>query len=218
MFPTNPTLDFIFTLACSLVVTAITALSHSSFSLLSSRSSLLFISLALSLLLQDSSVHMLVCLYVVWASILSRLVFAGESYAGKYIPELAELIHDKNQDPSLYIDLKGILYSEIDIYSLYTSVCPDTSDDSDDKSTLVAIRRNSEMPVIVALVPKLVEHSEHLLVYALLDCLRTLDTEPALQLYDEYLDNTTEEYANIRKQERNLILFSYTAIISIATK
>ncbi|CAA3013625.1 serine carboxypeptidase-like 31 [Olea europaea subsp. europaea] len=34
---------------------------------------------------------------------------AGESYAGKYVPELAELIHDKNKDPSLFIDLKGIL-------------------------------------------------------------------------------------------------------------
>ncbi|GAU40311.1 hypothetical protein TSUD_64760, partial [Trifolium subterraneum] len=28
---------------------------------------------------------------------------------GKYVPELAELIHDRNKDPSLYIDLKGIL-------------------------------------------------------------------------------------------------------------
>ncbi|GLT33513.1 hypothetical protein SLA2020_080950 [Shorea laevis] len=34
---------------------------------------------------------------------------AGESYAGKYVPELAELIIDNNNDPSLYIDLKGIL-------------------------------------------------------------------------------------------------------------
>ncbi|GKV18643.1 hypothetical protein SLEP1_g28992 [Rubroshorea leprosula] len=34
---------------------------------------------------------------------------AGESHAGKYVPELAELIIDKNSDPSLYIDLKGIL-------------------------------------------------------------------------------------------------------------
>ncbi|KAI3439933.1 Carboxypeptidase [Psidium guajava] len=34
---------------------------------------------------------------------------AGESYAGKYVPELAELIHDKNKDPSLHINLKGIL-------------------------------------------------------------------------------------------------------------
>ncbi|OIW10424.1 hypothetical protein TanjilG_24984 [Lupinus angustifolius] len=34
---------------------------------------------------------------------------AGESYAGKYVPELAELILDRNNDPSLQIDLKGIL-------------------------------------------------------------------------------------------------------------
>ncbi|KAH9602124.1 hypothetical protein KSS87_021054 [Heliosperma pusillum] len=34
---------------------------------------------------------------------------AGESYAGKYIPELAEVIHDKNNDNSSKIDLKGIL-------------------------------------------------------------------------------------------------------------
>lgn len=30
-------------------------------------------------------------------------------FSGKYVPELAELIHDRNKDPSLYIDLKGIL-------------------------------------------------------------------------------------------------------------
>ncbi|KAJ8629135.1 hypothetical protein MRB53_022458 [Persea americana] len=34
---------------------------------------------------------------------------AGESYAGKYVPELAELIYDMNKYPSLYIDLKGFL-------------------------------------------------------------------------------------------------------------
>ncbi|XVF27685.1 hypothetical protein REPUB_Repub14bG0130100 [Reevesia pubescens] len=34
---------------------------------------------------------------------------AGESYAGKYVPELAELIYDNNKDPSLNIELKGIL-------------------------------------------------------------------------------------------------------------
>ncbi|XP_047970003.1 serine carboxypeptidase-like 31 isoform X1 [Salvia hispanica] len=35
---------------------------------------------------------------------------AGESYAGKYVPELAEVIHDKNTDPSsLFINLRGIL-------------------------------------------------------------------------------------------------------------
>ncbi|KAK4271481.1 hypothetical protein QN277_020171 [Acacia crassicarpa] len=34
---------------------------------------------------------------------------AGESYAGKYVPELAELIVDRNMDASLHINLKGIL-------------------------------------------------------------------------------------------------------------
>ncbi|GAB4826905.1 Serine carboxypeptidase-like 31 [Ancistrocladus abbreviatus] len=45
---------------------------------------------------------------------------AGESYAGKYVPELAELIHDKNEDPSLSIDLNGILMGN-----------PETSDPDD---------------------------------------------------------------------------------------
>lgn len=45
---------------------------------------------------------------------------AGESYAGKYVPELAELIHDRNNDSSLYIDLKGILMGN-----------PETSDPDD---------------------------------------------------------------------------------------
>ncbi|KAK4590061.1 hypothetical protein RGQ29_020577 [Quercus rubra] len=130
---------------------------------------------------------------------------AGESYAGKYVPELAELIHDKNKDPFLYIDLKGILlgnpetsdaedwrgivdyawshavisdethkiiksscdfnvndtwsnndcseaidevlkqYKEIDIYSLYTSVCTGNSADSDNKSMQVMMKRTSTM-------------------------------------------------------------------------
>ncbi|KAI8567578.1 hypothetical protein RHMOL_Rhmol02G0132900 [Rhododendron molle] len=39
----------------------------------------------------------------------SMFYVAGESYAGKYVPELAELILDKNKDPSLFIDLRGIL-------------------------------------------------------------------------------------------------------------
>ncbi|XP_023879854.1 serine carboxypeptidase-like 31 [Quercus suber] len=130
---------------------------------------------------------------------------AGESYAGKYVPELAELIHDKNKDPFLYINLKGILlgnpetsdaedwrglvdyawshavisdethkiiksscdfnvndtwsnndcseaidevlkqYREIDIYSLYTSVCTGNSADSDNKSMQVMMKRTSKM-------------------------------------------------------------------------
>ncbi|XP_050368614.1 serine carboxypeptidase-like 31 [Argentina anserina] len=45
---------------------------------------------------------------------------AGESYAGKYVPELAELINDKNTDPSMHIDLKGILLGN-----------PETSDAED---------------------------------------------------------------------------------------
>ncbi|XP_031260181.1 serine carboxypeptidase-like 31 [Pistacia vera] len=135
---------------------------------------------------------------------------AGESYAGKYVPQLAELINDKNNDPSLHIDLKGILlgnpetsfaedwkglvdyawshavisdethgiirrscdfdsnntwsnddcceavdevlkqYKEIDIYSLYTSVCFSNSADSDDKSFQVMMSRTSNtMPRIL---------------------------------------------------------------------
>lgn len=130
---------------------------------------------------------------------------AGESYAGKYVPELAEIVHDKNTDPSLFIDLRGILlgnpethdaedwrgmvdyawshavvsdetyktivkscdfysddtlnnsdcyagwdelltqYDEIDIYSLYTSVCISNSSNSGDKSTAVTARRSSKM-------------------------------------------------------------------------
>ncbi|GAB4831266.1 Serine carboxypeptidase-like 31 [Ancistrocladus abbreviatus] len=132
---------------------------------------------------------------------------AGESYAGKYVPELAELIQDKNKDPSLYIDLKGILvgnpetsdpddwrglvdyawshavvsdethkiiketcdfnsnntwgnadcsqaveevlrqYKEIDIYSLYTSVCmSSTSTMAEDGSTTeVMLKRSFKM-------------------------------------------------------------------------
>ncbi|XP_028775540.1 serine carboxypeptidase-like 31 [Neltuma alba] len=45
---------------------------------------------------------------------------AGESYAGKYVPELAELIVDRNKDPYLHIDLKGILLGN-----------PETSDAED---------------------------------------------------------------------------------------
>ncbi|KAK9150014.1 hypothetical protein Syun_008323 [Stephania yunnanensis] len=131
---------------------------------------------------------------------------AGESYAGKYVPELAEAIYDRNKDPSLYIDLKGFLvgnpetsdgedwrgmvdyawshaivsdethkmikdncdfdsddtwsngnctagvdellkqYKEIDIYSLYTSVCMNSyAADSGDRSTQFMYRRSSKM-------------------------------------------------------------------------
>ncbi|XWS12698.1 hypothetical protein CRYUN_Cryun37aG0112800 [Craigia yunnanensis] len=41
---------------------------------------------------------------------------AGESYAGKYVPELAELIYDNNKDPSLHIELKGILLGNPETY------------------------------------------------------------------------------------------------------
>ncbi|KAL5986961.1 hypothetical protein ACLOJK_015296 [Asimina triloba] len=45
---------------------------------------------------------------------------AGESYAGKYVPALAQFIHDRNKDPSLRINLKGFLVGN-----------PETSDGED---------------------------------------------------------------------------------------
>ncbi|CAK9327417.1 unnamed protein product [Citrullus colocynthis] len=45
---------------------------------------------------------------------------AGESYAGKYVPELAELIHDRNKDSSFHINLHGVLLGN-----------PETSDSDD---------------------------------------------------------------------------------------
>ncbi|KAJ1434773.1 Serine carboxypeptidase, serine active site [Sesbania bispinosa] len=129
----------------------------------------------------------------------------GESYAGKYVPELAELILDRNKDPSLHIDLKGILlgnpetsdaedwqglvdyawshavisdetyrtirkscdfnssdpwsdkdcgdgvdevlkqYNEIDIYSLYTSVCFASTARSNDQPMPMVMKRSSNM-------------------------------------------------------------------------
>ncbi|KAJ8761473.1 hypothetical protein K2173_001606 [Erythroxylum novogranatense] len=144
--------------------------------------------------------------YLMFPSYRSRTFYiAGESYAGKYVPELAELIYDNNRDPSLRIDLKGILlgnpetsdaedwsglvdyawshaiisdethkiirescnfesnntwenkdcsesvdelmrqYHEIDIYSLYTSVCMGDSASSYNKSTRVMFKRSSSM-------------------------------------------------------------------------
>ncbi|TYJ13074.1 hypothetical protein E1A91_A10G026100v1 [Gossypium mustelinum] len=48
--------------------------------------------------------------FVMFPSYRTRSFYiAGESYAGKYVPELADLIYDNNKDPSLYIELKGIL-------------------------------------------------------------------------------------------------------------
>ncbi|RHN71882.1 putative carboxypeptidase D [Medicago truncatula] len=37
------------------------------------------------------------------------LYIGGESYGGHFVPQLAEVILDRNKDPSLHIDLKGIL-------------------------------------------------------------------------------------------------------------
>ncbi|ESQ29339.1 hypothetical protein EUTSA_v10023955mg [Eutrema salsugineum] len=46
----------------------------------------------------------------------NHFYIAGESYAGKYIPELAEIIFDKNNDnSSLHIKLKGILLGNPEI-------------------------------------------------------------------------------------------------------
>ncbi|XP_061983018.1 serine carboxypeptidase-like 31 [Populus nigra] len=59
--------------------------------------------------------------FLLFPSYRSRAFYiAGESYAGKYVPELAELINDKNNDTSLYIDLNGILLGN-----------PETSDAED---------------------------------------------------------------------------------------
>ncbi|CAK9136640.1 unnamed protein product [Ilex paraguariensis] len=129
----------------------------------------------------------------------------GDDFTGKYVPELAEIIHDKNTDRSLFIDLRGILlgnpetcdaedwkglvdyawshavvsdethktirescdfdsnstwsnencsqavdevlnqYREIDIYSLYTSVCIGNSTSSEDKSLQVVFKSTSKM-------------------------------------------------------------------------
>ncbi|KAF5196031.1 Serine carboxypeptidase-like [Thalictrum thalictroides] len=136
---------------------------------------------------------------------------AGESYAGKYVPELAEVIYDRNKENSLFINLKGFMlgnpetsdgedwrgmvdyawshavvsdethkiidqncdfhsndtwsnedctqavdellkqYKEIDIYSLYTSVCMNSSMTSDDRSMKVMSRSSSSkmMPRIM---------------------------------------------------------------------
>ncbi|KAL0305767.1 UNVERIFIED_CONTAM: Serine carboxypeptidase-like 31 [Sesamum radiatum] len=125
--------------------------------------------------------------------------------AMQYVPELAEIIHDKNKDPSLFIDLRGILlgnpethdaedwrgivdyawshaivsdethktiirtcdfysddpwnntdcktavqeifkqYKEIDMYSLYTTLCQSNSSASADMSTLFTGRSSSNM-------------------------------------------------------------------------
>ncbi|KAI3742939.1 hypothetical protein L1987_60638 [Smallanthus sonchifolius] len=130
------------------------------------------------------------------------LYIAGESYAGKYVPELAGLIHDRNSVPSQYINLKGILlgnpetndaedwkglidyawshaivsdethktirescdfysnntwsnddcsqavdevlrqYKEIDIYSLFTSVCIGDAAYADNKATQVVFKKS----------------------------------------------------------------------------
>ncbi|XP_023752643.1 serine carboxypeptidase-like 31 [Lactuca sativa] len=130
---------------------------------------------------------------------------AGESYAGKYVPELAGLIQDKNNDPSMFINLKGILlgnpetndaedwkgmidyawshavvsdethktirescdfnnnntwsnddcsqgvdevfrqYKEIDMYSLYTSVCIPNSAYKENKGMQYVFKKSSSM-------------------------------------------------------------------------
>ncbi|MED6189185.1 Serine carboxypeptidase-like 32 [Stylosanthes scabra] len=135
---------------------------------------------------------------------------AGESYAGKYVPELAELIYDRNSDPSLHINLKGILlgnpetsdpedwlglvdyawshavisdetykkirtscdfnrsdtwknkdcsdgvdeilkqYNEIDIYSLYTSVCFASTARSNDQTLQTQMKRSSRKKALHA--------------------------------------------------------------------
>ncbi|XP_042486185.1 serine carboxypeptidase-like 31 isoform X2 [Macadamia integrifolia] len=134
---------------------------------------------------------------------------AGESYAGKYVPELAELIYDMNKHPSLHINLKGFLlgnpetsdaddwrgmvdyawshavisdethkiikescnfdkgdpwsndscsqavdellnqYKEIDIYSLYTSVCTNSTSSNDGSMQVMYNSKSKMMPRIM---------------------------------------------------------------------
>nr|GEW86104.1 serine carboxypeptidase-like 31 [Tanacetum cinerariifolium] len=140
-----------------------------------------------------------------------KFYIAGESYAGKYVPELAGLIYERNKDPSMLINLKGILlgnpetsdaedwkglvdyawshavvsdethktirascdfdsndtwgnhdctqavdevlrqYKEIDIYSLYTSVCIANSAYSENKALSVMFKKakSNMMPRIL---------------------------------------------------------------------
>ncbi|KAK1284682.1 Serine carboxypeptidase-like 31 [Acorus calamus] len=131
----------------------------------------------------------------------------GDDFTGKYVPELAELIFDMNNDPSQYINLKGFLlgnpetsdahdweglvdyawshavisdrthkiikdncnfsstntwdnmkcaravnevldqYREIDIYSLYTSLCITNSTNLDDYMRKVVFKSSSSAMV-----------------------------------------------------------------------
>ncbi|KVI00969.1 Peptidase S10, serine carboxypeptidase [Cynara cardunculus var. scolymus] len=107
---------------------------------------------------------------------------AGESYAGKYVPELAGLIQDKNKDPLLHavvsdethktvrdscdfnsnntwsnedcsqaVDEVLRQYKEIDIYSLYTSVCFSNSAFAENKAMEVVFKKTTSnmMPRIM---------------------------------------------------------------------
>lgn len=52
--------------------------------------------------INQKSVLVKICMYPL-------IFFRLYDFTGKYVPELAGLIYDKNKDPSLAIDLRGIL-------------------------------------------------------------------------------------------------------------
>ncbi|GMP57173.1 hypothetical protein CsSME_00021366 [Camellia sinensis var. sinensis] len=50
---------------------------------------------------------------------------SGESYAGHYVPQLAELVYDRNKDTSKYpyINLKGFIVRDLSFFEFITCMC-----------------------------------------------------------------------------------------------